>query len=126
MAQNNVGSIESLKNSVGGNVQTLKTNSESLEERVAALEQRLTLLNQACFVGDINQNSISQGQNSQGQANPGLTVAPPSGGSFFRSGGRRLAEQALADDCFPAKVEASAAGLISVAASTVATLFLCA
>merc|ERR1712224_761016 len=106
--------------SVGGNVQTLKTNSESLEERVAELENKLSLLNQACFVGDTNRNSNSQGQNKQGQTNPDYTVDRPdeTGGGGIFGGGRRLAA-----DCLPAKVDAT--GLISVAASTVAALFLC-
>lgn len=121
LAQDNIGEIQTLKDSVGGSVQTLTTYSENLEERVAELELKLSQLNQACFAANLNQNS-----NSQGQRTPGFNVdAPPNDDSAsFTSGGRRLADDCIKKDPNAEAVDGSATGLISIAASTVAALFL--
>lgn len=121
LAQDNIGEIQTLKDSVGGSVQTLTTYSENLEERVAELELKLSQLNQACFAANLNQNS-----NSQGQRTPGFNVdTPPNDDSAsFTSGGRRLADDCIKKDPNAEAVDGSATGLISIAASTVAALFL--
>lgn len=121
LAQGNIGEIQTLKDSVGGSMQTLTTYSENLEERVAELELKLSQLNQACFAANLNQNS-----NSQGQRTPGFNVdAPPNDDSAsFTSGGRRLADDCIKKDPKVGAVNGSATGLISIAASTIAALFL--
>ena len=117
MAQGNINELKTLKNSVGTNVQNLKQLGENLEERVAELENKLSQLNQACFAG----------QTSQGQRKPKFNVdAPPKkdADSFNPGGSRRLADDCLTGPDAVAASLASAAGLISVAAATVAAVLL--
>jgi len=117
LAEGNVGDLQTLKDSVATSVQTLKQYNENLEERIAELENKLSQLNQACFAG----------QTSQGQQKPKFNVdAPPKNDAdSFKPGVRRR----LAGDCLKGtdavRVSlASAAGLISVAAATVAAVLL--
>lgn len=118
MAQLNVDDLESLKNDVNGKVQTLNDFGNNIEGRVAELENRLSQLNQACFAQGVGQN--------QGQSRPGFNVgAPPQNDAngLNPGGGRRLAD-CIKTDQFVVRDVASAAGLISVAAATVAAVLL--
>jgi len=118
MAELNVADLESLKNNVNGQVQTLSNFGNNIEGRVAELENKLSQLNQACFAQGVGQN--------QGQSRPGFNVgAPPQNDAngLNPGGGRRLAD-CIKTDQFVVRDVASAAGLISVAAATVAAVLL--
>jgi hypothetical protein len=120
MALLNVADLESLKNDVNGKVQTLNDFGNNIEGRVAELENRLSQLNGACFAQAVGQN---QGQNKN---NPGFNVgAPPKhdADALKPGGGRRLADCIKTDQVKVVDM-ASAAGLISVAAATVAAVLL--
>lgn len=121
MAKLNGADLLSLKNNVNAQQQTFNTFGNTFEERVSELENKLSQLNGACFAQTVGQN--------QGQSNPGFNVgAPPQNdaGALKPGGGRRLADciKTVAPDGVVVRDMASAAGLISVAAATVAAVLL--